>query len=183
MPIYQNKMSFRGLSAVGALLFVTSPTAVCGSRRRLVCIHSNTRVYYFQPSGLLSAVVSEMPTLQHWLVSLSSHHTLNLQVTALLMWTQYVETDGAEWKKVTFSTSYVALLMRSLKNPHNTPSVRSVGINNSAGDEFCQKPRVIFIFFFIEPWSCWSSAQRMKLQLSQPMTKCLSGPLKWIRSM
>lgn len=119
-----------------------------------------------------------------WLVSVSSRHTLNLQVTALLMRSQYVETDGAEWKKVTFSTSYVALLMRSLKNPHNTPSVRSVGINNSAGDEFCQKPRVIFIFFFfIEPGSCWSSAQMMKLQLNQPMTKYLSGPLKWIRSM
>lgn len=128
---------------------MTSPPAVCGSHRRLVWIHSNTQ----WQSVLLSAIwpaISCSWWIFHaatWPVWVSSRHTLNLQVTAVLKGTQYVETDGAEWKKVTFSTSYVALLMRSLRNPHNTPSVRSAGINNSAGDEFCQKPRVIFIFF------------------------------------
>lgn len=32
---------------------------------------------------------------------------------------------------------------------HNTPSSRSVGINNSAGDEFCQKRRAIYFYFFL----------------------------------
>lgn len=112
------------------------------------------KVCYFQPSDLRSAVVTEVSTSRPELASASSRHALNLQVAALLMWAQRVETDGAEWKKVTFSASYVALLMRSLKNPRNTPSVRSVGINNSAGDEFCQKAEGDFYFFyFFRHWA------------------------------